>query len=234
MEAQPGWIRTFHGSSFYALTGVNQWGALAGTDPGLHGILEIDGKQLVGVYTTPIFHTAVGYATPHRVFGTDRWFRVVLELCCRECDVKKVTRSKNNRQWIFPERSIRLHRMIILPNSPPNSNDPRYMDWDPSLEALLSWQYSPVPVGRILEPPPPPPAPKSTPTVPPIPIKCGICPSTNIVATATGWTCEECKFVQRDRVAPARVATSKSSQWQFVDSPMHTPRTTLAKGQSKG
>ena len=161
-----------------------------------------------------------------------------MELCGRECDVKKVTRSKSNRQWIFPERSIRLLRMIILTNSPPNSNDPRYMEWNPRLEALLSWQYPPEPVGRILESPPPPPAPKSKPTVPPIPIKCGICQSTNIVATATGWTCEECKFeckfVQRHKAARALVATSKSSQWQFVDSLIPTPRTSLAKGQSKG
>ena len=77
--AQPGWVRVFHGTSFYALTGVNPWGLLAGTDPDLHGILAVEGKLLVGDDTTPFFATAVGYATPHRMFGTERWFRVVLE-----------------------------------------------------------------------------------------------------------------------------------------------------------
>jgi hypothetical protein len=65
------------------------WGVMAGTDPALHGILTIDGQTIVGVYTTPFFQTAVGYATPQRLFGTNRWFRVVLELCGQEDDAKK-------------------------------------------------------------------------------------------------------------------------------------------------
>ncbi len=80
---------------------------------------------------------------------------------------------------------------------------------------------------------PPPPAHRV-----PIPIKCGICPSTNIVATETGWKCGaclfECIFVQRHQAARALVATSKSSQRQIIDYPMRTPpRSSPAKGQSK-
>jgi hypothetical protein len=240
MRANPGWISVFHGTSFYALSGVNQWGVLAGTDPDLHGILTVDGKLLVGTYTSPLFKTAVGYATPHKMFGTDRWFRVVLELYGREADVKKISRKGGNQQWIFPEQSLTLHRMIFMPNAPPDVNEQRFMTWEPALEALLEWQVPPEPVVRILQPPPPPaPKPKSKALAkaktPPIPIKCGICPSSNVVATATGWTCKDCGFFQRQKDPPVVTPTSKGSQWQ-IDDPVidHLPRNSLSKGQSKG
>ena len=149
--------------------------------------------------------------------------------------MKKIKRRGPNHQWIFPEQSLRLNRMIFLPNAPPSANEPRFMTWEPSLEALLEWQYPPVPVLRILQPPPPPPAPKPKSKALPIPIKCGICPGSNVVATATGWTCKDCGFVQRQKVPAVVTPTSKGSQWQ-IDDPLidHLPRNSLSKGQSKG
>ena len=184
----------------YALGSTITYGPLASTDPELHGLLVVEGVPIVGVYTSPFFDTAVGYSPPHRMFATQRFFRVVIEFFGWEAHRRTVRRRGHNVQAVFPETSLVPRRIIILPNEAPMANDNRFYSWDPRLELLLPGINMPIPTTRILPPPPPMPvAPKPRPPSKPttmIPRKCGVCNSRNIVETSTGWRCNGCTFEQ--------------------------------------
>ena len=69
------WIRVWHGTNWYGITNIVAYGGpLISVDP-TKGHELLDGKP--GVYATPSYEAAWRYATPHRLFDTDRWLRVV-------------------------------------------------------------------------------------------------------------------------------------------------------------
>ena len=128
------WVVSYHGTNFYALGNVMMFGLLASEseDKG-HAILE----NMPGCYTSPLYLCARGYATPHRMFNTNRWFRVIAEcLVNPNKRLRVVSRTPVNKQWIHPERECQVTRIFVDCNAPPDAGDYRFIDWKPELEAL--------------------------------------------------------------------------------------------------
>ena len=83
------WETSYHGTGFYGLGNLITHGILASESEELgHGILD----NTPGVYTSPIYGCAWGYATPHLMFDRERWFRVVVE--CLTNPEKRISTPK--------------------------------------------------------------------------------------------------------------------------------------------
>ena len=128
------WLKAYHGTSGYSIAVILGYGLMASDDPELgHHLLE----DKPGCYSTPVFSTARGYACPHRMFGSGQFCRFVVELLTdpnRRNDVKKG--RKDNIQWINPERSTRVERILVETNSGASASDHRYLTFEAALEAF--------------------------------------------------------------------------------------------------
>ena len=135
------WVQAFHGTRWYAV-----WPILNSKV-----LLESNNRDLghdlwmPGVYCTPEISTARSYGIPHQLFDDGVYYRAMFEVIVN-LNQRKKRRAKGGEQWVFPSEAVRLKALWVQPNSPPATNEWRFITWEEELEARLVDQPPPCPV----------------------------------------------------------------------------------------
>jgi len=131
--------RAYHGTWWYALRNILETGVLVESgDPTLGHEFTVP-----GVYVSPKFETALGYARAQTLFADELPYCVVLEVqVCKE-RARKV-KKEGGTQWVFASQDVVLTGVHVLANVVPDKGTEFMPGWVASFEASS--------VARIVQP----------------------------------------------------------------------------------
>jgi len=127
VQSKATWEQAFHGTWWYAVWSILESGIVSESN---YKTLGHD-YSMPGVYCSPRFETAEGYARPQILFGDGVYHRIVLELRVDPVQQKK----RRKKEWVYPSAGVSLHSIHIKSNAPPYKGEERLHSWDPALEA---------------------------------------------------------------------------------------------------
>ena len=133
--------KAFHGTWWYGLRNILETGVLVESGDAARG----HEFTVPGVYVSPNFATALGYARPQTLFPGELPYCVVLELRVR-CENARKRKRQGGTQWVFASDQVVLIGVHVLANVRPAKGTEFMPGWIDSFEA------SPVP--RVVQSPP--------------------------------------------------------------------------------
>jgi len=129
----------FHGTWWYALRNILKTGVLVESGDATRG----HEFTVPGVYVSPNFETALGYARPQTLFEGELPYCVVLEVRVPSDKARKRKRS-GGTQWVFASEQVVLVGVHVLANVTPAKGTEFMPGWFDPFEAS--------PVARIVQP----------------------------------------------------------------------------------